>query len=55
MKIYFAGTLGIMKREKIVINKTKSRLISFYYMDKGLAVKEGFEYIVKKKKNEQRN
>lgn len=54
MKVYFAGTTGIVPREKMVINKAKARLISFYYIDKGLAVKEGFNYILKKKKNEKR-
>lgn len=55
MKIYFAGTTGIFSREKMVIDKTKSRLISFYYMDKELAVKGGFDYIIKIKEKWYKN
>lgn len=49
MRIYFAGTCGIEKRERMVIDKAGSRLISYYYMDKGLAVAYGFEYLKTKK------
>jgi hypothetical protein len=50
MKVYFAGNTGTLIREKMVINKTRARLLSFFYMDKKLSVKDGLDYIVKKKK-----
>lgn len=50
MKIYFAGTTGIESREKMVNDAVKHRLISFYYIDKGFAVKYGFDYIINLKK-----
>lgn len=50
MKVYFAGTTGIKSREKMVNDAVKHRLISYYYIDKGFAVKYGFDYIVNLKK-----
>lgn len=50
MKIYFAGTLGIEPREDALLKLIKRRLISYYYIDKGLAVRYGFNKIIKSKK-----
>ena len=50
MKIYFAGTTGTEKRERLLQRMTKRRLLSFFYMDKGLAVNYGYELIKKSRK-----
>ena len=51
MIIYFAGTTGIEIRERLVQRMTASRLLSYYYMDKGLAHSYGLE-LIKKGKDE---
>jgi hypothetical protein len=32
MKIYFAGTTALKKREDLVLGVVKNRLLSFYYV-----------------------
>ena len=49
MKIYFAGTTGTEVREKILQKMIKRRLLSYFYMDKGLAVSYGYDLIKKSK------
>lgn len=46
MRIYFAGTLGIISREEQLIKLFKRRLLSFWDIQKNqFAVRESFELI----------
>lgn len=46
MKIYLAGTLGIISREEQLIKLFKRRLLSFWDIQKNqFAVRESFELI----------
>lgn len=48
MKIYFAGTTGTEIRELTLQKLIRRRLLSYYYLDKGFAVKYGYELIKKR-------
>jgi hypothetical protein len=59
MKIYFAGTTALKKREDLVLGVVKNRLLSFYYVQQyeaggDMEQKYSFDRIIEMKKGEEK-
>jgi len=55
MKIYMAGETGQRKRELIVLNQSKNRLLSFFYIITSTKPHLSFEIIKEINNNENKN